>query len=155
VDLAALHARASALEAQHRQQVELRFRIDPRLYAVLIETAEKHEVRLRDLVPRALALGLEHVGEFVPPHDERSILHEREFSPHRGQSRGISAYEAIVGQPVQPPLIPEDDDPLIAAALSIGQRRGMARGPIGPRRPATMPSTLDDEPEQQAEQAEA
>ena len=154
LDLAGLRARAKDLDVRQRETVAMTIRIHPSLYAHLVETAERQNTRLKDLVPRALTAGLDHIGDFVSPYDETSPLKKREYRPHEGFNRGRSAYEDIVGQ--QAPVVAGEtgdladalNDPLIAATLGMGQRMGAPRPMAGARKPVPIPSTLDDdEPE--------
>lgn len=150
IDLAALHARARDLDAKQRQKVKIITQVDPRLYEALIEAAETHKVRMRDLIPRVIAAGLDHWEQFVSPYDANSIAQARVYRPNAGYNRGESAYEKIVGQQAQTleAELQAEADPLVAAALSLGQRSGHRALPATPKK-AAIPSSIDDDEEQQ------
>lgn len=147
IDVSALRERAKNLEARIQYTVPITIKIDARMYEALVEATEKYEVRFADMVRRTIAEGLTHLTEFVSPYE--ATFEQPEYRPGRGMSRGRNALEAITGQPLVRDETLPDDDPLVAAAKSVGMRAGMPRRAPNPQAAAaaTAMDRDDDEPE--------
>jgi len=133
LDVTKLHERAKALRTRIVKNVPLTVKIDLRLYQALIEAAEAHETDLSGIAREALAAGLQSIQNFAPA-DQFEPASIRPWA--QAASRPPNAYEAITSAQMS-------DDPLIAAALSGGMRRGV--GMQRPMRQHDARAPLDDE----------